>query len=77
MGMLLTLGFTAGTAILSKIEPVSTTQVLPNHPNPGAIKGRLITLEFEKFYLIGTYVTNSGQGLKVTLFHDMEVQQIY
>ncbi|KLO11849.1 hypothetical protein SCHPADRAFT_905627 [Schizopora paradoxa] len=54
----------SGTAVLSKIKPLSTTQVLPDHPTPGAVKGRLVTLEFENFYLIGTYVTNAGQELK-------------
>jgi AP endonuclease-1 len=27
--------------------------------------GRIITLEFENYYLIGTYVVNAGRELKV------------
>ena len=38
---------------------------LPGHPDPSETKGRIITLEFETCYLIGTYVVNAGQGLKV------------
>ena len=43
------------------------TKVLPGHPNPDTdnVKGRIITLEFEKYYLIGTYVPNAGEKLKV------------
>ena len=55
----------AGTAILSKQKPLSSTQTLPGYPDATAVKGRIVTLEFEKFYLIGTYVPNAGQGLKV------------
>ena len=55
----------AGTAILSKHEALSVTRTLPGHPDADAVKGRIVTLEFEKFYLVGTYVTNAGTGLKV------------
>ena len=55
----------AGTAILSKHEPISVDMTLPGHPNLTSIKGRIISLEFEKFFLIGTYVVNAGQDLKV------------
>ncbi|KAH8116824.1 Endonuclease/exonuclease/phosphatase [Phellopilus nigrolimitatus] len=54
----------AGTAVLSKYEPLSITKTLPGHPSKDAVNGRILTLEFEKFYLVGTYVTNAGQGLK-------------
>ncbi|EJD02415.1 uncharacterized protein FOMMEDRAFT_86737 [Fomitiporia mediterranea MF3/22] len=54
----------AGTAVFSKHEPISVTKDLPGHPNEDAIKGRIVTAEFEKFYLVATYVTNAGQGLK-------------
>ncbi|KAI5119491.1 hypothetical protein M0805_009515 [Coniferiporia weirii] len=53
-----------GTAIFSKHEPLSVTKTLPGHPNEEAVKGRIVTLEFETLYLVGTYVTNAGQGLK-------------
>ncbi|EAU88760.2 DNA-(apurinic or apyrimidinic site) lyase [Coprinopsis cinerea okayama7 len=51
----------AGTAILSKVKPLHVDYKLPGHPNP---KGRILTLEFENAYLIGTYVVNAGQELK-------------
>ena len=43
-------------------------KTLPGHPDPGSVKGRIITLEFEDYYVIGTYVVNAGQGLKVFSF---------
>ena len=56
----------AGTAILSKYKPLSVDKTLPGHPDPGSVKGRIVTLEFENYYVIGTYVVNAGQGLKVS-----------
>lgn len=38
---------------------------LPGHPDPKYVKGRIITLEFDSVYLVGTYVPNAGVGLKV------------
>ena len=58
---------TAGTAIFSKIEPKSVTKIIPGHPDAAHVKGRIVTLEYEKLYLIGTYVTNAGNGLKVRI----------
>ncbi|KAI9459411.1 Endonuclease/exonuclease/phosphatase [Lactarius psammicola] len=54
----------SGTAILSKYKPLSVDKTLPGHPDPGSVKGRIVTLEFEDYYVIGTYVVNAGQGLK-------------
>lgn len=54
-----------GTAVLSKIKPISVTKLLPGHPDPEQVKGRLVTVEFEGCYVVGTYVTNAGQELKV------------
>ncbi|KZV64349.1 hypothetical protein PENSPDRAFT_172031 [Peniophora sp. CONT] len=54
----------SGTAVLSKHEPISVSKTLPGHPDPDSVKGRIITLEFEKYYLIGTYVPNAGEKLK-------------
>lgn len=54
----------SGTAILSKLKPLSVDMKLPGHPDPTLCKGRIITLEFEHAYLIGTYVVNAGQDLK-------------
>ena len=55
----------AGTAILSKHKALSVNMTLPGHPDPSTVKGRIVTLEFETFYLIGTYVVNAGVQLKV------------
>lgn len=55
----------AGTAIFSKHEPLSVDKTLPGHPNATIWKGRIITLEYSNFYLVGTYVVNAGDGLKV------------
>ncbi|VDB82725.1 unnamed protein product [Peniophora sp. CBMAI 1063] len=54
----------SGTAVLSKREPKSVTRILPGHPDPDSTKGRIVTLEFEDYYLIGTYVPNAGEKLK-------------
>ncbi|KAL0946681.1 hypothetical protein HGRIS_012868 [Hohenbuehelia grisea] len=54
----------SGTAILSKQEPISVTKILPGHPEPSVVKGRIITLEFNSCYLLGTYVVNAGEKLK-------------
>ena len=39
---------------------------LPGHPDPKSIKGRIVTLEFDTLYVVGTYVVNAGTGLKVS-----------
>jgi AP endonuclease-1 len=57
----------AGTAVLSKYKPLSVDKTLPGHPDPGSVKGRIVTLEFENYYVIGTYVVNAGEKLKVCL----------
>ncbi|THG98636.1 hypothetical protein EW026_g3596 [Hermanssonia centrifuga] len=54
----------SGTAILSKIKPLSIDYTLPGHPDPKSVKGRIVTLEFKSLYLVGTYVVNAGTGLK-------------
>lgn len=51
----------SGTAIFSKIKPLSVKYDLPNHKND---EGRVITLEFEDYFLINVYTPNSGQVLK-------------
>ncbi|KAJ7632809.1 Endonuclease/exonuclease/phosphatase [Roridomyces roridus] len=53
-----------GTAILSKHKPLSVTTTLPGHPDPKHVKGRIVTLEFENSYLVGTYTVNAGTELK-------------
>ncbi|GAA5858079.1 hypothetical protein JCM5353_005011, partial [Sporobolomyces roseus] len=57
----------AGTAIFSKLEPINVTKGLPTTEpeiKQKESEGRIVTLEFEKTFVIGTYVPNAGQGLK-------------
>ncbi len=52
----------SGTAILSKIEPLSVTcdMNIEEHDQ----EGRVITAEYERFFLVTVYAPNSGDGLK-------------
>ncbi|KAF9520470.1 hypothetical protein BS47DRAFT_634127 [Hydnum rufescens UP504] len=54
----------AGTAILSKMPPLSVSYNLPGYDNPAVVKGRVITLEYPGCWVVGTYVPNAGQNLK-------------
>lgn len=47
-----------GVAILSKVKPIKVDNDLP-----GKFKDekRLITAEYEDFYLVATYVVNAGE----------------
>ncbi|SAM86267.1 related to exodeoxyribonuclease [Ustilago bromivora] len=53
----------AGLAILSKIEPIKAVYGLPDLKDQDT-KGRIVTLEFENTFLVGTYAVNAGEGLK-------------
>ena len=52
----------SGTAIFTKLKPLnhSYDMGIPEHDE----EGRLITLEYDQFFLVNVYVPNSGQGLK-------------
>ncbi|CAK8571118.1 unnamed protein product [Lathyrus sativus] len=52
----------SGTAIISRVKPLSVRYGLGilDHDS----EGRLVTVEFDTFYLITGYVPNSGDGLK-------------
>lgn len=52
----------SGTAIFTKREPLSHSYKMDIEEHDQ--EGRLISLEFDQFYLVNTYVPNSGQGLK-------------
>lgn len=52
----------SGTAILTKAEPLSVTYDMNIEEHDQ--EGRVITAEFETFYLVTVYVPNSGDGLK-------------
>lgn len=51
-----------GVALLSKVKPIAVTMDIPDSDFND--EKRLITAEFQKFYLISVYVVNSGRGLK-------------
>ena len=51
----------SGTAIFSKVEPISVTYGLGIEEHDQ--EGRVITLEFEKFHLVNVYTPNSKREL--------------
>ena len=52
----------SGTAIFTKIEPINVTYGIGIEEHDK--EGRVITLEFEKFYLVNIYVPNSKRELE-------------
>lgn len=52
----------SGVAVFTKIKPISVHYGLLGHKYDE--EGRIITLEFDKFYYVAAYVPNSGDGLK-------------
>ncbi|KAL2923458.1 DNA-(apurinic or apyrimidinic site) lyase chloroplastic [Bienertia sinuspersici] len=52
----------SGTAIISRIKPLSVSYGLGISDHDA--EGRLVTAEFDSFYLLCAYVPNSGDGLK-------------
>lgn len=60
----------SGTAIFTKIKPLSvrntlpTDKVLKDQFGDPLAEGRLITAEFEEFYLVNAYVPNSKNALE-------------
>ncbi|WP_319266859.1 exodeoxyribonuclease III [uncultured Draconibacterium sp.] len=52
----------SGTAILSKTEPLSVSRDMGIDIHD--TEGRILCLEYEKFYLVTVYVPNSGSALK-------------
>nr|CAD7578477.1 unnamed protein product [Timema californicum] len=54
----------SGTALFSKQKPLNVTYGLNNKEYD--TEGRVITAEYEKYFLVTTYVPNAGRGL-VTL----------
>lgn len=51
----------SGTAMFTKQEPISVAYELPQPAHAG--EGRVITAEFERFYLVNVYTPNSQRGL--------------
>ncbi len=52
----------SGTAVLTKEEPLSVSKGIGIEEHDS--EGRVLTLEFAKFYLVNVYVPNSGSDLK-------------
>ena len=52
----------SGVAVFTKIKPLSVHYGLKDHKYDD--EGRVITLEFDKFYYVACYVPNSGDELK-------------
>ena len=52
----------SGTAIISKVSPLSVTYGIGSNDHDD--EGRIITLEYEDFYLINAYVPNAQPELK-------------
>ncbi|KAK7108330.1 hypothetical protein V1264_016084 [Littorina saxatilis] len=51
----------AGTGLYTKTEPISVKYGIGIEKHD--TEGRVITAEYEKFYLVTAYIPNSGQGL--------------
>ena len=52
----------SGVAIFTKVKPIQVLYdiQIPKHDG----EGRVLTAEYNKFYLVAVYVPNSGEGLK-------------
>ncbi|XP_046669640.1 DNA-(apurinic or apyrimidinic site) endonuclease isoform X2 [Homalodisca vitripennis] len=64
----------AGVALYTKEKPVDIKYGIGDKSFDK--EGRLITAEYEKFYLVATYVVNAGQGLK-TLDRKIEWNKLF
>jgi exodeoxyribonuclease III len=51
----------AGIAVLSKLKPISSEAGIQSNSDK---EGRALTIEFDTFFLVGTYVPNSGEDLQ-------------
>lgn len=60
----------SGTAILSKIKPISVKMEFPNDPDKHPQEGRVMTATFAKFFLVNVYVPNSKHGLTRLPYRD-------
>lgn len=52
----------SGVGLLTKKEPISVKNGFDNEEHDS--EGRVITVEYQDFYLVTAYVPNSGRGLK-------------
>ncbi len=60
----------SGTAIFSRREPIKVLYGM-NHPKHDS-EGRLLTLEFEDFFLVNVYTPNSQRGLERLSYRTQE-----
>ncbi|KAK8590222.1 hypothetical protein V6N13_088991 [Hibiscus sabdariffa] len=60
----------SGTAIISRIKPLSVRYGLGISDHDS--EGRVVTAEFDSFYLLSVYVPNSGDGLRRLTYRTME-----
>ena len=51
----------SGTAVFTKVEPISVRYGLGDEDSQD--EGRILTLEFERFYLVNVYTPNSQRDL--------------
>ena len=58
----------SSTAVYTKVKPISINYDFKDEIHP--LEGRVMTLEFEKFYLVNAYVPNSQEGLKRLLYRE-------
>ncbi|KAM0919625.1 hypothetical protein ACQ4PT_008090 [Festuca glaucescens] len=56
----------SGTGVISRVKPISVQYGIGTSEHDQ--EGRVITLEFDNFYLVNAYVPNSGRGLKRLLY---------
>lgn len=52
----------SGVAIFTKVKPLSVMHDLNVEKHDKT--GRVLTMEFEQFYLVACYTPNAGEGLK-------------
>ena len=52
----------SGTVVISKVKPIKVTYGIGKEEHDK--EGRIITLEFDKFYLVNCYTPNSKRGLE-------------
>lgn len=52
----------SGTAIFTKFKPLAVTYGIGKQEHDD--EGRVITMEFDKFFLVATYIPNAGEGLR-------------
>ena len=58
----------SGTAVFTKIKPINVTYGIGKKEHDE--EGRVITLEFEKFYLVNCYTPNSRKRARKTRIQD-------